>query len=301
MSDENIRSKAKAEAEKYLKFRDVEPTDYRCTCFIRNNVCIQDSSFSSTLPYRNDLVFNFIKDVCKDSVCPINSTISIELNDKNETSCDYARAFFSGRSLTVPLVPDLYAIIKYFNKLNIVDKIPHEEKINGAIFIGSSTGSYNPSTNERLILCNKYIDNPLVHCFINLICQITEKDVETVFPSYKKFIRQTMSIEEQTMYKYIISVDGNTSAWDRVPWILNSNSILLLKKSDHKCWYYDFLLPNVHYIPFDDDTDIESIVLSTDDRSHIIRNANQFVKDYLLYEKHKLYMQYFLEFCSVDK
>jgi len=302
MSDENIRSKAKAESEKYMNFLTLEASDSRCMCVIRNNVCEQKGS-CPMIASRNSAVFDFITDVCKNATCSINTTISIELNDTYTThNCkELSSTFFSTPFSTLPLVPDLYAILKYSNKLNIVDKIPHEEKINGAIFIGSSTGSLYPSTNQRLSLCNKYIDNPLVHCFINVICQITEKDVEAVFPSYKKFIRPSMSIEEQTKYKYIISVDGNTSAWDRVPWILNSNSILLMKKSDHKCWYYDFLIPNVHYIPFDDDTDIESIVLSADDRSHIIRNANQFVKDYLLYEKHKLYMQYFLEFCSVDK
>jgi hypothetical protein len=107
-----------------------------------------------------------------------------------------------------------------------------------------------------------------------------------------------MSLEEQYKYRYIISIDGNTSAWDRVPWILNSNSVLLMKKSEHKCWYYDFLIPNVHYIPFDDDTDLEAIVLSNEDRSKIIKNANQFVKDYLAYDKHKLYMQYLLQAMS---
>ena len=299
MSDENIRSKAKAESEKYMNFRTFEASDSRCTCVIRNNACEQEGS-CPTFMYRNCVVFNFINDVCKDTTRCINTTLSIELNDSYNTyNCStYKSTFFSGSSM-LPLVPDIYAITHYGNKLKIVDTIPHEEKINKAIFIGASTGSCDPSTNERLLICNKYIDNPLIHCFINYICQIPEETIESVFPSYKKFIRSSMTIEEQSKYKYIISVDGNTSAWDRVPWILNSKSILLLKKSDNKCWYYDFLLPNVHYIPFDDDTDIESIVLSSEDRNHIIRNANQFVKDYLLYEKHKLYMQCFLEFCSV--
>jgi hypothetical protein len=103
---------------------------------------------------------------------------------------------------------------------------------------------------------------------------------------------------DQLQYKYLISVDGNTAAWDRVPWILNSNSILLLKASNHKCWYYDFLIPYVHYIPFNNDEEIETIIASTEDRSHIVQNANQFVQDYLKHDRHKLYMQYLLEAIS---
>ena len=54
-------------------------------------------------------------------------------------------------------------------------------------------------------------------------------------------------------FKYLISVDGNTAAWQRVPWILESGSVLLLMETDIEEWFYKDLIPYKHYVPIKKD------------------------------------------------
>lgn len=58
---------------------------------------------------------------------------------------------------------------------------------------------------------------------------------------------------EHLLYKYLISVDGNTAAWLRVPWILLSNSLLFLQESNFIQYFFATLKPYVHYVPIKKD------------------------------------------------
>lgn len=288
-SGKNIENMAVAAGQKY----NLKPTHVNRGFVIHFRINNNKTEINSNI--RGSTVSRFLNDVCNDITPPITTNIRINLLDEYEDTGDMSIIGFSGCLLNHVLIPDLYAMDNYGGKLSIKDTIAYNDKMKKALFIGASTGSTNPANNQRLRICEKYRNNPNIHCYINSICQVSGTQVGNTYPNYKDFVHASMSIGHQRHYKYLISVDGNTSAWDRVPWILNSNSVLLMKKSDHKCWYYEFLLPNVHYIPFDDDTDLEAIVASDEDRSEMIRNANQFVQDYLVYDRHKLYMQYFLK------
>lgn len=50
-------------------------------------------------------------------------------------------------------------------------------------------------------------------------------------------------------YKYLISLDGNTAAWIRVPWILLSNSVLIKQETEVMEIFYSGMKPYVHYVP----------------------------------------------------
>jgi hypothetical protein len=52
-----------------------------------------------------------------------------------------------------------------------------------------------------------------------------------------KIAKNKVNIEDHMQYKYLISVDGWTSAWMRVPWILSSNSLLIKQNSKKVSWY----------------------------------------------------------------
>lgn len=69
---------------------------------------------------------------------------------------------------------------------------------------------------------------------------------------------ESVPISDHIQYKYLISVDGNTAAWQRVPWILQSGSVLLLVDTDIEEWFYHDLQPWVHYVPIKADfSDLE--------------------------------------------
>ena len=188
------------------------------------------------------------------------------------------------------LIPDLYATHNYNGKLNINDDI--NNKKNEMIFVGSSTGNYNPLFNNRLNICNDALKYPdTIKCYISNVCQISKEKIKNIFPLYEKFLSNNLSIEEQLNYKYIISIDGNTSAWDRVPWILNSKSILVKHKSNELCWYYYLLKKNVHYLGFETVEDLKNILDENKNYDYIIKNANDFVKEYLTFDIHLKYME----------
>ena len=130
-----------------------------------------------------------------------------------------------------------------------------------------------------------------------------ESAIAAVFPTYKNFIHSKISVANQLENKFIITIDGNTAAWDRLVWILNSNSVCLKKKSDHHCWYYDFLENGKHYIEFDEFDQIEKIMdtITTEQCLEIIKNANAFVKEFLTYDKHLAYMGHLLYYCSIEQ
>ena len=59
--------------------------------------------------------------------------------------------------------------------------------------------------------------------------------------------------QQQLAYKYLISIDGVTCAYEGTFWPLLSNSLLFKQESSHKQWYYKGLKPWIHYVPFAND------------------------------------------------
>jgi hypothetical protein len=58
-----------------------------------------------------------------------------------------------------------------------------------------------------------------------------------------------VKIHDHLNYKYLISVDGNTAAWQRVPWIMLSGSVPLLVDSSIESWFSSDIKPWIHYVP----------------------------------------------------
>jgi hypothetical protein len=86
-------------------------------------------------------------------------------------------------------------------------------------------------------------------------------------------------------------------------YLSNPEKDQLKKKSDHVCWYYDFLENGKHFIEFDEFDEIEKIMdtITPEQYESIIKNANAFVKEYLDYDKQLAYMGHLLFHCSVGK
>jgi hypothetical protein len=264
---------------------------------IRNNVPFVTKSNNSDF-WRCRMVetIKFLEKCCKflDQQNPINLVINIGLHDSYDN--DLGIMVFSLRHQNDKniIIPNTAEMANYGGKLNNIfhRELDNNAKIKCAIFVGSSTGSFDPKNNERLQLCNKYVNHPNIKCYINNFCQIDFNKIKETYPNYELFKSNNIDINTQLKYKYVISVDGNTAAWERVPWILNSKSVLSKKKSTHKTWYYDFLIKNEHYIEFDDNSELENIINNTSDEEckRIIDNANIFCKNYLHEISHLTYM-----------
>lgn len=296
---ENICRRALNESKKKIVNNLANSDDIIEITIIDNIVTLTKETNNNLFKSRQTQVLQFINESCKLLDKCINITINIGLHDTYHSNLGIM--IFAGNKNTENIfIPDTYAMNNYNNILQ-KDTICFENKKNKAIFIGSSTGDSNPKYNERLNLCNKYINSTQINCYIHNFCQINMDLLKNEYPNYQLFSSNGISIKEQLEYKYIINIDGNTTSWDRIPWIFNSNSLCLKKKSNQISWYYDFMLKDEHYIEFDDDSLIETIIntIPINECQRIIKNANQFVNDYLKNTSHKIYMAKLLYYLSI--
>ena len=136
-------------------------------------------------------------------------------------------------------------------------KINWEEKKGVAFWRGSSTGQPILESGETVhdalrlarfklaYLSNAYpylLDAKITH-FVQVPWMLTSQ--------LKEFYREGMKVPHlhHLNYKYLVSVDGNSCSWMRVPWILVSNSLLIKQETYDFQWFYPAMKPYVHYVP----------------------------------------------------
>ena len=112
--------------------------------------------------------------------------------------------------------------------------------------------------------------------------------VDARFTYKKKDAVKSIPIPDHLKYKYLISIDGERCAWERLVWHLESNSLTLKLLSSQVQWFYKGLSPFVHYVPVKNESDLLKKVAWAEahplEVEHIIQNANSFVKDNLSIE-----------------
>jgi hypothetical protein len=296
----NIEKKALYESKKKMVKNLANEDDIIEISIVNNIVHLTKPTKTEIYVCRQNEVVTFLNDCCKILDKNINLVINIGLHDTYKDNLGIMVFSITNSNQQNILIPDYYSMSNYDGKLDINVDIPFDQKLNKAIFVGSSTGSVNPRINERLNLCNTFINNNNIKCYISNFCQININDIIKEYPNYRLFSSSHIPILNQLEYKYIINVDGNTCTWDRIPWILNNNSICLKKKSNHKCWYYDFMNKGEHFIEFDNDNEIQEKInkISFNDCKRIINNANQFCNNYLKRNCHLQYMAKLLYYIS---
>tara|TARA_Y100001972_G_C7643723_1_gene323418 strand:- start:57 stop:1739 length:1683 start_codon:yes stop_codon:yes gene_type:complete len=163
-----------------------------------------------------------------------------------------------------------------------------------AVFRGSSTGrGTTPSNNTRIKLCSMespYLDvgitnwnnRPRIHREGNKLKLST-------FSKFGKKKSEFLTPRQQSYYKYIIHVDGHSSAF-RLSLEMSMKSLLLIVDSDYNLWYKKELKPYEHYIPIKKDlSDLIYIIkwcIQNDEKCSIIaENAYDFYQEHLQ-EKH---------------
>jgi hypothetical protein len=107
-----------------------------------------------------------------------------------------------------------------------------------------------------------------------------------------KFVDQKrptfVSPEDHLRYKYLISIDGARCAWERFIWHLHSNSLVFKNESAQKQWFYNGILPYVHYIPVKDEQSLLAAIgwakMHPIEVQSIIQNASTFVEENLSLE-----------------
>jgi len=204
----------------------------------------------------------YIADYLKKNILPnvdrdynINGFYNIELHDSYTyrdkylvEDTDYTNvltfAKFKGEKGPV-LIPDIYQLGNYGNTLQFEDKLGLDKKTPQVIFRGGTTGIRNPEENKRIDMCKWALGKPLLDFKITNVVQMNA----TLDPS---IMGQPMSINDQLNYRYIFSMDGNTSKFDI--WPYKTNSVVLKYESTEMLWYYPLMMDKFHYLDVTKDT-----------------------------------------------
>jgi hypothetical protein len=200
------------------------------------------------------------------------------------------------------LLPDAYILS---NKIwqGLISKISHavkshpwEAKNSDQIFWrGSSTGgnftleNYDKLKRLTLVMLSKSFPDKIDAAFTNYVQFPETQGGQDLLMILKKLFGNDatyLNPIHHLKYKYLISIDGNTCAWGRVPWILLSNSVLLKQETSFTEIFYSGLQPFVHYVPLNADlSDIFEKLLwlqANDDKAkEISYNATKFIEENL--------------------
>lgn len=152
------------------------------------------------------------------------------------------------------------------------DNIFFNNKKNKIVWRGCPSGN-----GDRIKFCKMYYDKYDIG-LSSLFSHLKNKNLDYL-------IKQVLSINEMTQYKYIISIEGNDKD-SGINWKLGSNSVVIMKKPIFESWLMESkLIPWVHYVPLNDDMDnldeIYDWCLNNDDKcKEIVKNANEFMNNF---------------------
>ena len=202
-----------------------------------------------------------------------------------------------GDDANIILVPDIYMIStwpKIYKKIKAAQgSYPWDKKSEKVFWRGAATGgNYDLTTYDKLprlslVMMSRSYPNKVDAKFtgdVQLSANASGQALQHVFT--------TLSLEgprvkevEHLAFKYLISMDGNVSAWLRPEWIMASNSVLMFQHR-HEQWYYPAMKPWVHFVPLEDDISdvfekLEWLRTHDAEARTISENANKFVETVL--------------------
>lgn len=259
----------------------------------------------------------FWRDYLKQKILPnidpsadISGYYNIELHDSytylnNEKNYKGVMTFAKFKNDASPiLIPDPYQMADFGGMLaNIRDPNPWEQKKAKITFCGTTTGSRDPITNERIGLCQWAQDKrDWTDFYITKIAQMNPQDVFAKVPTFKNIFRDPISIDEQLKYKYHLMMDGNTCRFD--VWYLATNNVVFKYKSKEMLWYYPMLQNETHFIDVTKDNMHSRLQYFENNPSHaqcIMFNARNFVNSFFRPISHQLYTINLFESLAFNK
>ena len=156
---------------------------------------------------------------------------------------------------------------------------PFENKKNILLWRGATTGQDdNRFEDNRLLAVKTMIDSDMCDIGFTTVCQNQNPD--------RKLCKNSMSLNQQLEFKYLLSLEGNDVA-SGLKWQLYSNSVVFMRKPRIVSWAMeDKLEPFVHYIPLLDDFSdfkekIEWANNNQDKCKQISSNATNFIEQFL--------------------
>lgn len=311
---EAIQSLALKESKNLKIHKDIESVNYTLPFFQIENGKVKIGGYKT---HDNAPRMLYFSRYIKDKVLPnipnnhnLNGFYNIELHDSNsyvqnnyENCLVWSKTKNDNASV---LIPDIFNLCNYGNRLNdFKDHNIWEKKIDKMAFWGSTTGSVEPSRNQRINDCLWFKSMDPHHTFsdvfITRIAQMNPSTVIKQIPNFLDICRYPVTYNEQYNYKILIDIPGNTCCWDRTPLILNSNSLLFKMPCDDMCYYYPLLHEGLCYVQVDRSNIFNKFnyyLKNPNEAKNIIRNADIFTNNVLNEDTANLYLTTFFKSIS---
>lgn len=281
---DKILSSELREAEFLCEIKNKDFTVLKCNRFEQPN--LNTSSI---------IRLNFINDIIKSSVSEdVNCKFILNLHDSPQDGLDCSRLCLSRKQNQKHIcIPDCHLYQARILMQNILEK-EFQPIYNKAIFRGSSTGpSVLDGFPQRVVFCKKYKDSEYIDAGISN--WVGYNEVSEVTKDY-------VTPLEQCRYKFIININGNATSWDRLPWIMASNSICIFIEPSlekHVSWYYPYFegeMPFLYIKQDEVEIVIENIIKYNLESkvSEILDKQKRFCQ-FFMSNVHELYLNHLLE------
>jgi hypothetical protein len=165
------------------------------------------------------------------------------------------------------LLPDIdFLVAQYHQAEELQDTLAYDDKRTSAVFAGGTSGGViteqvaRNCSLPRLRAARFFTGNPRVDFRLPKIGRFLPPPVKDILASYPFCQVPRLSYQEQFAHKFMLSMDGNGATCQRVAVALRSNSVLVKYNSPSRLYYFHGLVPWEHFIPLENDSDIEQIL-----------------------------------------
>lgn len=248
--------------------------------------------------YRMEHVCSYVRNAIAPNVDPqidISGNYKIELHDTIQPRDRSGGCFCFSKNAkdrgNYALIPDEYQMQNYHGLLSYYkDDLTWDLKKSRALFCGTTTGNTTPSINERLKACDWASKSASSYAdfYITKVAQMSRAAIVSAYPRTHGLFLKTVPIPIPTHYeyRYLVNIAGNTCCWNRLPMIMNSNSLMLNVYNSDMCWYYPALQEGVNFVPVKLYGDMLRKTMQYYDANPleadlVVRNAHKFVNQFL--------------------
>jgi len=215
----------------------------------------------------------FFQRILNSSQIPLETIFAVCVRDEPKMEVlDYPLfSFEKSRGSNLILLPDIdFLNSDFYISEKYADKKQFCEKSTTAVFVGATTGAERID-GIRVILKEKIKNLPRIKSALffkdhpDVIFELP-KVVHAKSAEVEEEIRRLdlggaiREWSEQFDHKFIISMDGNGATCSRVAIALRSNSVLMKYESERVLFYFNSLIPWLHYIPVSHDQEVEKII-----------------------------------------
>lgn len=242
---------------------------------------------------RGEMYRRFLQAVVDATSLTGTTDLAIDLDDLADRTADGpVLCFQKVRGSRSILIPDVDVLdYDFFLGDRTHDTVPFADKIDAAIFVGSTTGMLNIDhatveqlAHRRLRSAVYFRNNPEVRYELPGVVQCDGPETEAMIRALD-LGHNACPWSEQLNYRYLMSVDGNGATCSRVAIALKSNSVLMKYNSINDLYYFHGLKPWHHYVPLERDLDaIDNLALlrrMPDLPTSLVAESRAFYRAYL--------------------